>query len=445
MIISGFSGKGGSLSSRSSGIAYEEDRSGGFLNLVRSIAGDDLLFCFDPDTIGGVAVGGGVDEWNDTLGAYDTNFTTIGTTDPSLGLYNNKLVLNFDGTGNGLRTTAEDTQLLGKKELSLLIFTKTNAGSDFEAILEFSDLWYRHGAFTIGDNRASSDFAGYFAQANNISQINAGAPTAASVDVDLPLVRGIVFNRNGVGGGPNTTTKPYINGLPFSDDDIYQGDSTFNIDAPFAQINPPDPDEKMHFYLGQRGANLHYNGSIGIIVAITRVLTDAEMETLSRAILRKHNLGTTAPIVEASAGGGGSGVTYNIDEVAGQNITDAAGTLYDDGGPTGTYSQTDYTTYIAPGAGKKVVITIREFEMGSVGGGNFNEKLRFFNTTSGVLNFYGSMANGDANAPTQDQVITGIDEGVVTIIFDQSGYYGENGFFVQGDDGFKLTWEIVDV
>jgi hypothetical protein len=444
MIISGFGGKGGSLSSRSSGVATEEDKSGGFLNLVRSIAGDDLLFCFDPDTIGGVAVGGEVDEWNDALGAYDTNFATIGTTDPSLGFYNNKLVLNFDGTGNGLRTTAEDTQLLGKRDLSLLIFTKTNAGSDFQAILEFSNLWYRHGAFTVGENVASSDFAGYFAQANNISEINTGAPTAASVDVDLPLVRGIVFNRNGVGGGPNTTSKPYINGLPLSDSDIYQGSSTFNIDAPFAQINPPTGDV-MHFYLGHRANSLHYNGSIGTMVAITRALTDEEMGRLSRAILRKHNLASDAPIVEAAAGGGGGGVTYNIDEVAGQNITDAAGTLYDDGGPTGTYSQTDYTTYIVPGAGKKVVITMREFEMGSVGGGNFNEKLRFFNTTVGVINFYGSMANGDANAPTQDQVITGIDEGTVTIIFDQSGYYGENGFFVQGDDGFKLTWEIVDV
>ena len=94
---------------------------------------------------------------------------------------------------------------------------------------------------------------------------------------------------------------------------------------------------------------------------------------------------------------GGGGVTYNIDEVAGQNITDAAGTLYDDGGPTGTYSQTDYTTYIVPGAGKKVVITMREFEMGP-GNGDRYEKLRFFNTTAGVLNFYGSMTDGGSNA-----------------------------------------------
>jgi len=296
MMRSGFGGKGGSISSRSNGVITTEDKSGGFLNIVRSVAGSDLLFCFDPSSISGVDVGGAVDAWSDSLGAYDTNFATIGTTDPSLGLYNNKPVLNFDGSGTGLRTVAEDTQLLGKRALSLLIFTKTNAGSGLQAILEFSDLWYRHGAFTISENRASSDFAGYFAQANNISQINTGAPVPANVDVDLPLVRGIVFNRNGAGGGPNTTTKPYINGVSFSDGDVYQGTDTFNIDAPWSQINPPDPAEKMHFYLGQRGASLYYNGSIGTIVAITRVLTNAEMETLSRAILRKHNLGTTAPI-----------------------------------------------------------------------------------------------------------------------------------------------------
>lgn len=299
MIVSGFGGKGGSLSSRSSGVTTEEDKSGGFLNLVRSIAGNDLLFCFDPDTIRGVAVGGGVDDWSDALGVYDTNFQTIGSgvTDPVLAFYNNKLVLNFDGTDTGLRTLAEDTQLLGERDLSLLFFTKTNAGSTYQAIIEFSNLWYRHGAFACGDNRASADFAGYFAQANNISQINTGAPVAANVDVDLPLVRGIVFNRNGVGGGPNTTTKPYINGLPFSDGDVYQGTDTFNINAPFAQINPPDPDVVMHFYLGHRAGTLNYNGSIGTMVAITRALTDEEMGRLSRAILKKHNLASDAPIV----------------------------------------------------------------------------------------------------------------------------------------------------
>ena len=47
--------------------------------------------------------------------------------------------------------------------------------------------------------------------------------------------------------------------------------------------------------------------------------------------------------------------------------------------------------------------------------------------------------------PTLNEQLNSSDGGTLTIIFDQSGYYGENGFFVQGDDGFKLTWELVDV
>ena len=84
--------------------------------------------------------------------------------------------------------------------------------------------------------------------------------------------------------------------MSFSDGDVYQGTDTFNIDAPFAQINPPTGDV-MHFYLGHRAGTLNYNGSIGTMVAITRALTDEEMGRLSRAILKKHNLASDAPIV----------------------------------------------------------------------------------------------------------------------------------------------------
>jgi hypothetical protein len=296
MIISGFGGKNGSLSSRSTGIKEETD---GFLSIVRSIAGGDLLFCFDPSTIGGIAVGNEVTEWRDALGAYDTYFANIGTDGPSFGTYNGEPVLNFDGSSTGLRTQEVDTQLLGKKDLSLLLFTKTNAGSTFQAILEFSNLWYRHGAFTISEQRDSSDFSGYFAQSNNISQLNVSCPAGANgtnVDVDLPLVRGVVFNRNGAGGGGATTTRPYINGIAIPADIIYDGGgTTYNIDAPFAQINPATGDY-MYFYLSNRADDFHYNGSIGTIVAITRALTDSEMDKLSKAILRKYNLDASAPI-----------------------------------------------------------------------------------------------------------------------------------------------------
>ena len=52
----------------------------------------------------------------------------------------------------------------------------------------------------------------------------------------------------------------------------------------------------MYFYLSNRADDFHYNGSIGTIVAITRALTDSEMDKLSKAILRKYNLDASAPI-----------------------------------------------------------------------------------------------------------------------------------------------------
>lgn len=164
-----------------------------------------------------------------------------------------------------------------------------------------------------------------------------------------------------------------------------------------------------------------------------------------RLSLQSRNLLATIP---KKGNSGGGGLEYTIDQVDGLTITDPEGTLYDDGGPDNTYSQTDYTTYIQPPAGQQVKITMKAFEMGSVGGGSFNEKLRFFNIDNGsggaiVVNFYGSTANGDSTAPTANQVILGVVGATVTIIFDQSGYYGENGFFTQGDAGFHLEWEFV--
>ena len=158
-----------------------------------------------------------------------------------------------------------------------------------------------------------------------------------------------------------------------------------------------------------------------------------------RLSVQSRGLSARKPNIAAEA----AGLVYTIDQVDNQTITDPEGTLYDDGGPDGTYSQTDYRTYIQPPAGQQVQITMKAFEMGSVGGGSYHERLRFFGTTLGIENFHGSMANGDANAPTQDQVILGPVGGTITIIFEQAGYYGENGWFVQGDAGFHLEWEFV--
>jgi hypothetical protein len=292
MIVSGFGGKGGSLSSRSSGVVTEEDKSGGFLNLVKSIAGDDLLFCLDPGSITD-DIGETVNEWFDSLGAFDTHFTAedVANRKPSFSLYNNKPVLDFDGTNNAFRSAANVSQLNNKTALSLIYFAKANSGTGVQAILELDALWYTVNGFTAAFQRDSSDFAVYNGQNQNPGGINTGGVAGSNgtnVDVDLPIVHGVVFNRNGAGGSAGTTTRPFVNGVAMTTAQTYTGGNTYNIDSAWIS-------NKL-LYMGARGTTaLKFNGSIGTFIAVTRVLTDDEMERLSRAVLRKHNLGTDAP------------------------------------------------------------------------------------------------------------------------------------------------------
>ena len=104
----------------------------------------------------------------------------------------------------------------------------------------------------------------------------------------MPIVHGVVFDRNAAGGGAGTSTKPFVNGVALTTSQIYTGGSTTNINTTWG--------DNEILFMAARGTNqLFYNGSIGTFIAITRVLTDAEMETLSRAVARKHNLGTVPP------------------------------------------------------------------------------------------------------------------------------------------------------
>jgi hypothetical protein len=292
MIISGFGGKGGSLSSRSSGVTYEEDRTGGFLNIVKSIAGDDLLFCLDPGSITD-GIGQTVNEWFDSLGAFDTHFTAqdVANRKPSFSLYNNKPVLDFDGTNNAFRSAANVSQLNNKKALSLIYFAKVNGGSGFKTILELDALWYNVNGFTAGVERDAADYTIYNAQDQHPDGLNTGGVAGSNgtnVDVDLPIVHGVVYNRNGAGGSAGTTTRPFVNGVAMTAAQTYTGGNTYNIDSAWVS-------DKLLF-MGARGLTvLNFNGSIGTFIAVTRVLTDDEMGRLSRAVLRKHNLGTDSP------------------------------------------------------------------------------------------------------------------------------------------------------
>jgi len=290
---SGFGGRQGSISSRSSGKIRAEDRASNFLNLVKSIAGGDLLFCLEPDSIN-VGFGEVISSWTDSLGAFDTQFIPDNDTRrPSFNFVNNKPVVSFNGTDDSLRSQNAVEQLNDKSALSLIYFAKANGGTGFDTILELAGLWYDEDGFAVGIQRNSSDFSVYNGQSQggNASNTQVGAVAGSNgtiVDVDLPIVHGVVFDRNAAGGGAGTSTKPFVNGVAMTTSQIYTGGGTTNINTTWG--------DNEILFMAARGTNqIFYNGSIGTFIAITRVLTDAEMETLSRAVARKHNLGTTPP------------------------------------------------------------------------------------------------------------------------------------------------------
>ena len=290
---SGFGGRQGSISSRSSRKIRAGDRASNFLNLVKSIAGGDLLFCLEPDSIN-VGFGEVISSWTDSLGAFDTQFIPDNDTRrPSFNFVNNKPVVSFNGTDDSLRSQNAVEQLNDKSALSLIYFAKANGGTGFDTILELAGLWYDEDGFAVGIQRNSSDFSVYNGQSQggNASNTQVGAVAGSNgtiVDVDLPIVHGVVFDRNAAGGGAGTSTKPFVNGVAMTTSQIYTGGSTTDINTTWG-------DDEILF-MAARGTNqIFFNGSIGTFIAITRVLTDAEMETLSRAVARKHNLGTTPP------------------------------------------------------------------------------------------------------------------------------------------------------
>jgi hypothetical protein len=433
MIVSGFGGRGGSLSSRTDGLITTADRAGTKESVIRSIAGSDLLVWIDATRTSNTLDS---DLTNDTINTNGGTVPVLGTNAPSTVFSSilNSTAYSFQ-TNEALKFNAGLFAYNTGEVTIITRFCLTSAPSN-HILFELGNLNY----FSIDGGIGLGAIAGGTPSETRFWAAWGGQSPPATDGDSFILTDQVEQN---VAYSVVATYEADVNPNKL---DLYKDGAitTVNADAEFD--GPDTANTANKAYIGCRSGDgtpsIPLNGHISDFIVITRKLTASEASRITLSLSTNHGGSSSAG---AEEGGGDSGVTYNIDEVAGQNITDAAGTLYDDGGPDGTYSQTDYTTYIVPGAGKKVVITMREFEMGSVGGGNFNEKLRFFNTTAGIINFYGSMANGDANAPTQDQVINGVDGGTVTIIFDQSGYYGENGFFVQGDDGFKLTWEIVDV
>jgi len=192
--------------------------------------------------------------------------------------------------------------------------------------------------------------------------------------------------------------------------------------------------EAAYLYLGSRlatGANA-LDGMIRSVIIVESALDSASMQTLIDGMVASAG-GLT---LTQSAGGAAAGVSYNFDEVHDTVVTDDNGTLYDDGGPSGAYSDAEYWVTIDAPPGQQVELTIVSFEFGNPG--QWYERLRIWdnNTSSGTLlgEFYGSTSAGGAFAPTAGQVLTSTAGHV--FIRQDSSTTGTN-------DGFEITWRFV--
>ena len=287
----GFGGRHGNKSARTAGKVRIADKSSNFLNLVRSIGGDDLLFCVDALSIDDVADGAVVTNWNDAWGVWNTYFTE-GTNKPALGVYNGKRALSFDGSNDFMASNAVVSQLNSKSKLSIAYFLKNDRTTDtFGYVLEMDTNYYASDAFIMGHNSNKADYNVYFGlhedSTYNIGGIEGGD---AYLDANLPLAYGVVFDRSALGTGVNKSVKPYINGVPTPDASIYSADNEADMGDAFASNKT--------LYLGKRHSDSsgHMLGSLGCVVAIMRDLTAGEMSRLSAAMLDRWNVGNGAPL-----------------------------------------------------------------------------------------------------------------------------------------------------
>ena len=289
---SGFGRKNGSLSANTLGVSTVEDRSGGFLSLVKSIGGSDLIFCLDAYDIKNVAVGGKITNWSDSLGVFDTNFTqeTEGNR-PAFGLFRNKPSVAFNVT-DIMATATSVAALNGVKDLSIVWAQKfDNMGTGF--LLEWGprfDLSLNR-SFVIGGIGSPASNSRAFIMSQYDGGYCTNAPNSNYVQNDQPVVLGAVFNRNSPGDGYNKSTKPYVNGKLLSESEQADSSGLFNnMTIAFTS--------DLSFYLGARANGTNgWDGYLFSMVLVKRQLTESEMSRISQAMLSRWAIGSTEALV----------------------------------------------------------------------------------------------------------------------------------------------------
>ena len=281
MLRSGFGGKGGSLSSRSSGVATTADSAGGFLSLVRSMAGDDLVMCLDAHSINDVAVGDTITNWFDSLGVLSTHFTQA-TADnkPALALFRNKPVVNFNGS-NLMTTAANMSELNGVRDCTIIVMFDHEASATTSIIAEYTANYNLANAFAL--TTAESPKAYSLGQRDAVNSYCTNGPKSAVYDQSKPVVFGNVLNRNNPGQGINLSTVVYVNGAL-----VPAGDQVIDGTLDRSQNSGFTSNQKLSLGARESAGTAPYTGRIGAFIIINRQLTAGEMSRISKALMNRY-------------------------------------------------------------------------------------------------------------------------------------------------------------
>ncbi len=286
---SGFGGKGGSLSSRSIGVTTSEDRSGGFLSLVRAVAGGDLVVCLDAQSINDVAVGDTITNWNDSLGVLSTNFTQA-TADnkPALALFRNKPIVNFNGS-NLMTTAANMSELNGVRDCTIIMMFDHEASEATTIVLEYTANYNSANAFALTTAEDPKAYA--LGQRDAVNSYCTNGPKSAVYDHSKPVVFGNVLNRNDPGAGINLSTVVYVNGaLVPAGDQVIDGSLNRSQDSGFTNT------KKLNLGARENG-DAPFTGRVGSLIIINRQLTAGEMSRISKAVMNRYAVTETEAFV----------------------------------------------------------------------------------------------------------------------------------------------------
>lgn len=279
-MISGLGGRGGSLSSRSTGKQGVADRCGGSDSVIRAIAGNDIGTWLDADFI--QKVDGGNVSHLETVSywkAKQGNSTgTQGTASkrPILDVFgiNNRPAVKFDNTNDALVWGTGDLFSAKQAENTVVATAETATTSGAAMILELGNpnFWSsgKDGIALYFENKKFGVGLGNGVDSHELSTKQV-APAAGVVAA--------VFNRT-----PNPDrTEAYISGERVTTSSSTYGNSTVETDW----VNEPTS-------LGSRadGAESRFNGVIREVIVLKRAITAAEAFRLSKAMMAKSGITT---------------------------------------------------------------------------------------------------------------------------------------------------------